>query len=54
MKITAGIVTAPFEARIGEVEAGDPGSGDLVIRTEFSFISNGTESHTHRGTFPDI
>lgn len=53
MKITAGIVTAPFEAHIGEVEAGEPGPRDVVIRTEYSFISNGTESHVHIGTFPE-
>jgi 3-hydroxyethyl bacteriochlorophyllide a dehydrogenase len=53
MNIKAGIITAPFVARVGDVEVKEPGPADVVIRTEFSFISNGTETHVHRQEFPE-
>jgi bacteriochlorophyllide a dehydrogenase len=53
MRIRAGVVDAPFEGRLAEVETRDPGPGDVVIRTEYSFVSNGTEQHTHRREFPE-
>ena len=52
MKITAAVVTAPFRAHIAEVEAEEPGPEDVVIRNRHSFVSNGTERHTHLGEFP--
>jgi bacteriochlorophyllide a dehydrogenase len=53
MKITAAILDAPFEVRLAEIAAQDPGPEDVVIGTEYSFISNGTERHLHRQEFPD-
>jgi 2-desacetyl-2-hydroxyethyl bacteriochlorophyllide A dehydrogenase len=53
MKIKAGLVTAPFEGGLAELEGKDPGPVDVVIRTEYSFVSNGTEQHTHRREFPE-
>lgn len=53
MKTRAAVVTSPFTAHMGEVELAEPGAEDIVFQTEYSFISNGTESHAHRGDFPD-
>lgn len=53
MKIKAGLVTAPFEGGIAMLDVRDPGPADVVIATEYSFVSNGTERHTHRGEFPE-
>lgn len=53
MQIEACIITAPFQAHLGRVEAEEPGPDSVVIRTEYSVISNGTESHVQRGTFPE-
>ncbi|MBI2437420.1 MAG: zinc-binding alcohol dehydrogenase [Lentisphaerae bacterium] len=53
MQIEACIITAPFKAHLGRVTAEDPGPESVVIRTEYSVISNGTEAHVQRGSFPD-
>ncbi len=53
MKVLVGVATAPFEAHLAEVEVQEPGSEDIVIRTEYSFISGGTEGHVHRQEFPE-
>ena len=53
MKIKAGLVTAPFEGEIAMLDSKEPGPSDVIIKTEYSFISNGTEQHTHRQEFPE-
>lgn len=53
MKTMAGIVTGTFEARLDTVELKEPGPDDVLIRTEYSFVSNGTESNVHRGAYPE-
>lgn len=53
MKIIAAVLDAPFNVRLAEIDAHDPGPEDVVIKTEYSFISNGTERHLHLQEFPD-
>ena len=53
MEITAGVVNAPFEGQLSKVQADDPGSEDVVVRTDYSFVSSGTERHVHKQEFPE-
>ncbi len=43
MKSPAVLFTAKNKVEFGTVETPDPGPGDVVVRTKYSWISNGTE-----------
>lgn len=45
------VFTAPGEVELREVPVADPGPGQVLIRTEYSLISNGTEKWVWSGRF---
>ncbi len=49
MKAQALIFVAPGQLEFRAVEAGEPGDGDVVVRTAYSGISTGTELLAYRG-----
>ncbi|GAA1813948.1 zinc-dependent alcohol dehydrogenase [Nesterenkonia flava] len=44
---------APWQGTLRSTEAPSPGDGEILIRTEVSGISRGTETLVHRGEVPD-
>jgi 2-desacetyl-2-hydroxyethyl bacteriochlorophyllide A dehydrogenase len=40
---------APYRVELGDVRVAEPGSGDVLVRAEFSGISGGTEMLAYRG-----
>jgi 2-desacetyl-2-hydroxyethyl bacteriochlorophyllide A dehydrogenase len=40
---------APYRVELADVAVGEPGSGDVLVRAEFSGISGGTEMLAYRG-----
>ena len=51
LKSPAVIFTAPGEVEIGRAEVPFPEAGEVLIRTEYSMISTGTERWIWRGEF---
>ncbi len=51
MKAPAVIFTGPGQVTVGEVEVPQPRAGEVLVRTEYSFISTGTERWIWRGEF---
>lgn len=47
-------ITAPYKVEIKDVPTPTPGPGELLIKTEFSGISAGTEMMLYQGTFPNF
>jgi len=47
-------IKAPFEVSIDDVPIPTPGPGELLIKTELSGISSGTEMMLYCGTFPNF
>ena len=43
MKANAVVFTAPLRVEFKEIDCPDPTDGDIVVRVEQSWISNGTE-----------
>src|SRR5262245_35685447 len=39
----------PYRVEVADVQVGEPGSGDVLVRAEFSGISGGTEMLAYRG-----
>ncbi len=54
MKSNAVIFVQPREVRVGEVELAEPGPRDIVVRTELSGISVGTERWAYLGKRAEI
>jgi 2-desacetyl-2-hydroxyethyl bacteriochlorophyllide A dehydrogenase len=49
LKANALFFTAPHEVEVKEIDLGEPSHGQLVVRTEYSGISRGTELLAYRG-----
>lgn len=49
MKAQALVFVAPGRVELRDVDAGEPGYGDVVVRTAYSGISSGTEMLAYRG-----
>jgi len=49
LKAQAVMFAAPGRVELREVDAGEPGDGDVVVRTRYSGISAGTEMLAYRG-----
>lgn len=47
-------ITAPFTVETKDVPIPEPGPGELLIKTELSGISSGTEMMLYLGTFPNF
>jgi 2-desacetyl-2-hydroxyethyl bacteriochlorophyllide A dehydrogenase len=50
MKARQAVITEPFGAGVREVELPSPGPGQVLVRTEASFVSPGTELAVFTGT----
>lgn len=48
------IIDKPYSVKIEEVDIPKPGPGELLVKTELSGISSGTEMMLYRGTFPNF
>jgi 2-desacetyl-2-hydroxyethyl bacteriochlorophyllide A dehydrogenase len=55
MKAQALVFVAPGRVELREVDAGQPGDGEVLVRTAYSGISSGTEMLAYRGELdPDL
>ena len=50
MKARQAVIAEPFRAEVREVDLPDPGPGQVLVRTEASFVSPGTELAVFTGT----
>src|SRR5436853_2163484 len=50
MKARQAVITEPFRAEVREVDLPAPGPGQVLVRTEASFVSPGTELAVYTGT----
>jgi 2-desacetyl-2-hydroxyethyl bacteriochlorophyllide A dehydrogenase len=50
MKARQAVIAEPFRVEVREVELPDPGPGQVLVRTEASFVSPGTELAVYTGT----
>jgi 2-desacetyl-2-hydroxyethyl bacteriochlorophyllide A dehydrogenase len=50
MKARQAVIVEPFRADVREVDLPDPGPGQVLVRTEASFVSPGTELAVFTGT----
>ena len=48
------IIDKPYSVKIEEVDIPKPGPGELLVKTELSGVSSGTEMMLYRGTFPNF
>src|SRR5947209_20580808 len=50
MKARQAVIAEPFRAEVREVDLPQPGPGQVLVRTEASFVSPGTELAVFTGT----
>lgn len=48
------IIDKPYSVKIEDVEIPKPGPGEILVKTELSGVSAGTEMMLYRGTFPNF
>ena len=53
MKQQSIIFEQPYQIDIQETSAPEPGPGEVLVETQFSAISAGTELLVYRGLLPD-
>src|SRR5271167_1053548 len=50
MKCRQAVIAEPFRTEVREVDLPDPGPGQVLVNTEASFVSPGTELAVYTGT----
>src|SRR5687767_16001058 len=50
MKTRQAVITEPYKAAVREVDLPDPAPNQILVRTEASFVSAGTELAVYTGT----